>query len=550
MTEAFTKLELHPLLVQTVAELGYAEPTPIQSAIIPAMLARRDVIGQAQTGTGKTAAFALPILQNLKTNQKHVQSLVLAPTRELAIQVAEAIHQYGRHLDVSVLAVYGGQPYGRQIGRLKKGVDVVVGTPGRLLDLIRQTALNIGKVSSVVLDEADEMLSMGFSEDIEAILEVTPAERQTALFSATLPLRIRRLAGRYMRDPQSFTVGPKEVTVAALEQRYYLVNEADKLSALTRLIEAEAVSSALIFAQTRLGTGELVNALSVRGIPAEALNGDLSQDAREKVLERFRKNQIKVLVATDVAARGLDIDDISHVINFDLPRDPEIYVHRVGRTGRAGKTGIAISLLAPAERWRLSRIETFTKQKMKKCDLPTVEDIQQRRDAQLLEQVEVWLRRGRCNREREIVSALVENGHDPLQIAAIALKLARGEDKKRPIAPVSEVQEPVQEVPVRAGSRRGGKRSGEASPPQARTSHERGMVRLTLSLGKSDGTQVNSIVGTLSHYADIPGNAIGRISIQDRHTLVDVPERFVEKVLAKTGDYRIGKQRIEVRLAS
>ncbi|MFH0726473.1 MAG: DEAD/DEAH box helicase [Pseudomonadota bacterium] len=550
MTEGFTKLELHPTLVRTVAELGYTEPTPIQSAIIPAMLARRDVIGQAQTGTGKTAAFSLPILQNLETGQNHVQSLVLAPTRELAIQVAEAMHQYGRHLGVRVLAVYGGQPYGRQVSRLKKGVEVVVGTPGRLLDLIRQTALNIGQVSSVVLDEADEMLSMGFVEDIEAILETTPAERQTALFSATLPQRIRRLAGRYMRDPQSFTVGPKEVTVAALEQRYYLVNEADKLAALTRLIEAEQVSSALIFAQTRLGTGELVNALSVRGIPAEALNGDLSQDAREKVLDRFRKNQIKVLVATDVAARGLDIDDISHVFNFDLPRDPEIYVHRVGRTGRAGKTGIAISLLAPADRWRLSRIETFTKQKMKKFDLPTVEDIQQRRDAQLLEQVEVWLRRGRCNREREIVSTLVENGHDPLQIAAIALKIARGEDKKRPIAQVSEVQEPVQEEYRRVGGRRGGKRNGDAPQMQARTSHERGMVRLTLSLGKSDGTQVNNIVGTLSHYADIPGNAIGRISIQDRHTLVDVPERFVEKVLAKTGDYRIGKQRIEVRLAS
>jgi ATP-dependent RNA helicase DeaD len=447
-----------------------------------------------------------------------------------------------------VLAVYGGQPYSRQIGRLKKGVDVVVGTPGRLLDLIRQTALDIGRVSSVVLDEADEMLSMGFVEDIEAILEATPAERQTALFSATLPQRIRRLAGRYMHDAQSFTVGPRAVTVAALEQRYYLVNEADKLAALTRLIEAEAVSSALIFAQTRLGTGELVNALSVRGIPAEALNGDLSQDAREKVLERFRKNQIKVLVATDVAARGLDIDDISHVFNFDLPRDPEIYVHRVGRTGRAGKTGIAISLLTPAERWRLSRIETFTKQKMEKCDLPSVEDIQQRRDAQLLEQVEVWLRRGRCNREREIVAALVENGHDPLQIAAISLKLARGEDKKRPIVPVGEVLEPVQEDPRRGSGRRGGKRIGDV--PQTRSSHERGMVRLTLSLGKSDGTQVNNIVGTLSHYADIPGNVIGRISIQDRHTLVDVPEKFVEKVLARTGDYRIGKQRIEVRLAS
>lgn len=546
--EVFTDLSLHPVLVETITELGYSQPTPIQTAVIPILLSGRDVIGQAQTGTGKTAAFALPVLHNLKENRGHVQSLILAPTRELAIQVADAVAGYGARLGVRVLAVYGGQSYSRQIGPLRRGVDVVVGTPGRLLDLIQQSALDISHVSSVILDEADEMLSMGFVEDIQTILEVTPLDRQTALFSATLPPRIRNLAGKYMRDPRSITVGSKEITVPALAQRYYLVNEEDKVTALARLIESEEVSSALIFSETKLGTGELVRALSHRGIAAEALNGDLSQDAREKVLDRFRGNRIQMLVATDVAARGLDIEGISHVFNFDLPRDPEVYVHRVGRTGRAGKTGTAISFLTASDRWRLSRIEKFTKQKIEKFDLPSVEDIQRRRDERLLEKIGVWLRRGRCNREREMVSTLVDAGHDPMQVAAIALKLAREEEKKRPLEPVDEVAEIIRDGNRPYKSRRSDKENQAIT--ESAKSHEKGMVRLTLSIGKSEGMQVSAIVGSLSGHADIPGNAIGKISIRDRHTLVDVPEGFVGKVLAKAGAYRIGKHRVEVRLAS
>ncbi|QTA91572.1 DEAD/DEAH box helicase [Desulfonema magnum] len=544
MTTTFTQLNLNPQLVQTTDELGYATPTPIQSAIIPTMLTGQDVIGQAQTGTGKTAAFSLPILNNLVTKQGHVQSLVLAPTRELAIQVADAMYKYGRYPGARVLAVYGGQPYGRQISRLRKGVDIVVGTPGRLLDLIHQKALDISKLSSVVLDEADEMLSMGFISDIEAILNETPRDRQTALFSATLPQGIRRIAKRYMNDPQSFTIGHKQLTVAAVEQRYYLMNEADKLAALTRLFEIEEITSALIFVRTRLGTGELVNELALRGFPAEALNGDLSQDARVQVLNRFRKNQIKVLVATDVAARGLDIDDISHVFNYDLPQDPELYVHRVGRTGRAGKTGIAISLLAPKERWRLGRIESYTKQKISKSVLPTAEDIQNCRESRLVEQMMVWLRRGRCQREREIVGELTGGGHDPLEIAAAALKMARGEEKQRPVEPISEVQEYRQQK-----NKTDKRRNRRSRRDRDNNSHEKGMVRLTLSTGKSDGVCVSHVMGTLSHYADIPGRSIGKISIQKKHTFVDVPEKFVGKVLAKTGTYRIGKQNVAVKRA-
>jgi len=332
MTTEFTSLNLRDELVQAINELGYSEPTPIQAAIIPIMLNGADVIGQAQTGTGKTAAFALPILQNL-TPQRHVQALILAPTRELALQVADSMTEYGKHLDVRVLAVYGGQPYGPQISRLNRGVDVVVGTPGRLLDLIERNALNIKHIRTLVLDEADEMLNMGFMEDVEKILAETPSERQTALFSATLPPRIRSLANRFMRDPQPVAIKRETLTLASTEQRYYLVHEADKTNALTRLFEVEPIKSALIFARTRAETATLANELVVRGIPAEAIHGDLDQNARERVLGRFRANQLKVLVATDVAARGLDIEDISHVFNYHLPDDAEVYVHRIGRTG-------------------------------------------------------------------------------------------------------------------------------------------------------------------------------------------------------------------------
>ena len=545
MTSNFSEFDLQPQLVQKIADIGYTTPTPIQSTVIPAMLAGQDVIGQSQTGSGKTAAFSLPILHNLQTGRRHVQSLVVTPTRELAIQVADAMSTYGRQTGVRVLAVYGGQPYDRQISRLKKGVAVVVGTPGRLLDLIRKNVLKLDRVATVVLDEADEMLSMGFIADIEAILDQTPSRRQTTLFSATLPQRILRLAKQYMNAPQSFKIGCNQLTVETVEQRYYLVNEADKLAALTRLFEIEPIASALIFARTRLGTAELGNELAQRGFPAEALNGDMSQDARVQVLNRFRDNKVKVLVATDVAARGLDIDDISHVFNYDLPQDPELYLHRVGRTGRAGKAGIAITLLTPKERWGLRRIEGFTKQKITRMMLPSVEDIKSRRETQLVEKVNVWLRRGRCNREREIVAQLLTDGHDLAEVAAVALKLARAEEKQRPIAPLRALTEFSAAVSGQA-PRRSDRRKVRSRVSAA---DEKGMVRLLLSTGRADGVRVNHVVGTLSHYADIPGRSLGKISIQNQHTLVDVPEKLVGRVLGQGANYRIGNKAFTVQRA-
>jgi ATP-dependent RNA helicase DeaD len=567
MTVQFSDFNLQPALTRALSELGYTTPTPIQSGMIPLMLTGIDVIGQAQTGTGKTAAFALPILNNYQP-RKTPQALVLAPTRELALQVAEAVQGYGRHLGVKVLAVYGGQGFGQQITALRRGVDIVVGTPGRLLDLLERKLLDFSAIKTVVLDEADEMLKMGFIDDVEAILAKTPATRQTALFSATVPAPIRRLADKYMRAPQSVTIQRNQVTAVAIEQRYYLVRQSDKVAALTRILEHEDVRRALIFARTRIGTAELATALTQQGFPAETLNGDLTQEARERVLGRFRNDKIQILVATDVAARGLDIDDISHVFNHDLPTEVEVYVHRIGRTGRASKTGIAISLVTPAERSHLQRIEAFTRQKFLRATLPSVDDIMKRRSAQLTEQVTVFLKRGRINRERVIVDELVALGHDPSDVAAAALKLARGDEKQRTIAPVAEVEE-SREAPnkrfqrePRRGSYREEKRgtpssSHSFSRPSSKSaprhrgdkaSQESGMVRLTLDVGKSHGIGPSDLVGTIAYHADIPGNAIGKIHIENQKSFVDVPGVLVPQVMKQVGKYKIRKQVVNVTL--
>lgn len=563
MTTDFSSLNLRAELQQAVAERGYTTPSAIQSGIIPIMLTGADVIGQAQTGTGKTAAFSLPILNNLIPDQGYIQALVMAPTRELALQVAGAMVEYGQFCKVRVQAVYGGQPYAPQINQLKRGVDVVVGTPGRLLDLMNRGVLDLSKLRTLVLDEADEMLSMGFIEDIEAILKETPAERQTALFSATLPREIRRLAESYMREPQSVTIEREQMTVAAIEQRYYLVREGDKLALITRLFEVDEISSALIFVRTRANSSELSSTLSTRGFPAEALNGDLSQDARERTLNRFRQGLVKVLVATDVAARGLDIDDISHVFNYHLPDDPEVYVHRIGRTGRAGKTGIAISLLTPYEQRRLRDIEHFTRRKMVQFTVPTIEDVEKHRETQLVAKLTKGLEHGHTKREMILVNQLVAEGCDPLELAAVAIKLMRGEEKQGALAAITEVRDirPERSDPRGASSKRGEfqrdpgapRKNGDYSRPGAKSqdssSHERGMVRLTIGKGKMHGIRPNEVVSSIAFYAEIPGNIIGKIHIHDKHTFVDVPEQYVAKVLSKASSYRIRKQPVTVERA-
>ncbi len=540
MSTQFSDLNLQPELMEALEKRGYTEPSPIQAQMIPIMLTGVDVIGQAQTGTGKTAAFALPILQNLISGQRKPQALILSPTRELAMQVAKAMEEYGAYTSVRVLSIYGGSSYGRQISALKRGVDVVVGTPGRLLDLLKKKSLDLSEVRTLVLDEADEMLSMGFIDDIETILDATAQKRQVALFSATMPKRMRQLAGKYLNNPQTVTIKKKQLTVAAIEQRYYIVNERDKLAALTRLYEAEDMTRTLIFVRTRVGTGELSNALAARGIAAEMINGDLSQDARERVMSRFKNNRIQVLVATDVAARGLDIDDISHVVNYDLPEDPEVFVHRIGRTGRAGKTGVAISLLTPRDTRMLRRIEGYTRQQQTKVELPTKDEILQKRRDKLAERMEVWLTRGRYSNEMVIVEKMVEAGHAPMDVAAAALRILREKEKEQAVENIAKVND-WKSRPQRNHKRRNKGRGKQHSSGDfsSRKSHESGMVRLSLDKGRTDGIRPGEVVGTLAYHAKISGKVIGAISIQDDHTFVDVPEQFVEKVLAKNGSYRL-----------
>ncbi|MFN2284254.1 MAG: DEAD/DEAH box helicase [Anaerolineae bacterium] len=538
MSTEFQAFSLHPALMQAVDELGYESPTPIQERAIPALMDGRDVLGQAQTGTGKTAAFALPMLHGLETDDAHgrVQGLVVAPTRELANQVAKAVYEYGRHRDVRVLAVYGGQSYSRQINRLRRGVDIVIGTPGRMLDLIRKDILDLSAVRYLVLDEADEMLSMGFIEDIEAILSETPSTRQTALFSATLPGRIRQLADRYMSSPEAITINPQRLTVAETEQRYYLVYEDDKLAALTRLLETEEMTSVLVFTRTKVGASELANALFEHGTQAEALHGDLSQPARETVMGRFRRGQIKVLVATDVAARGLDIDDVSHVINYDIPFDPEAYVHRIGRTGRAGKSGIALTLVTPHDRRRLQKIEAYTMQPISRAKLPSADDVRARREALFLLKMSAHLEKPNP-REHALAEQLLDAGYDLVDVAAAAIGMAHGDEAQRPIDEIREVQR----RPSRHGAKRSGGRSKSHGPRSSRSSRPRrkkgereaGMVRFTMNVGEAHGIRPRDVVGAIASEANIPGRSIGAIDIQHQQTFVDVAERHAGKVLRK-----------------
>jgi ATP-dependent RNA helicase DeaD len=547
MTNPFQTLGLRPDLVQTVAELGYETPTPIQTETIPLLLDGRDVLGQAQTGTGKTAAFALPMLQALDPQCANTQGLVIAPTRELANQVAGAIHNYAGQRGVRVLPVYGGQPYSRQINRLKRGVHIVVGTPGRMLDLINKKAFDLGAVRYLVLDEADEMLSMGFIEDIEAILSQTPETRQTALFSATLPDSIHRLADRYMHAPKAVTINPGQLTVDSVEQRYYVVRQSDKLAALTRLLEMEAITSALIFARTRVGTAELAEALLTRGFQAEALHGDLGQQARESVLGRFRRGLITVLVATDVAARGLDIEDISHVINYDLPFDPEYYVHRIGRTGRAGKAGIALSLVTPKERWRVHKLEKYTQSMNNPAKLPTKAEILNRRDEHFLDQLADQLIPEKLHSERALVARLANAGCDPLDLAAAAIQLARAQEGQRPLEEIAEISKIAER---RAHSRKTqDKHASRHKRPRRKSGHEPGMVRLSMNLGQTYNLHPGEIVGAIAGMARIPGKAIGAIDIHPSQTFVDVAEKHTERVLREMNGWKIRGQTIVLQRA-
>jgi ATP-dependent RNA helicase DeaD len=571
MSLQFEDLGLLPQFMQAIEQLGFEQPTPIQEAAIPLLLEGRNVIGQAQTGTGKTAAYALPMLQQIKPG-KGVQALVLTPTRELAIQVTEATSRMSNNSPVRVLAVYGGQSYTIQTRQLQKGVEVVVGTPGRLMDLMRQNYLDLSKVKYLVLDEADEMLEMGFVDDVETILAQIPDERQIALFSATLPQAVRKLAEKYMSDPRQIAIASKQLTVAETDQKYCRVREGNKLAALSRFLEIGEVKSALIFARTKIRAQELSDELNQIGYPCESLHGDLSQQRREMVLNRFRQHSVTLLVATDVAARGLDIDDVSHVINYDMPNDAEDYVHRIGRTGRAGKKGISITFITPRERRNLNLIEAYTRQIVTEIRVPSDQEILERRNDRFMARLTEQLGKGNISQERALIARLEETSFDLIEIAAAAMQLARSSEGNAPLIEFSEP--PVEQrrsssksydrrpemveftSDRRKGSKPGGRervqdRSGAPKPFGRGRGSEQGMVRLMMNLGNENGLRPSDVVGAIASEVGIPGKAIGEIDIQQNHTFVDVAEMHVEKVLRESGGkYFMRGKPVVLRLAN
>jgi len=522
---AFTQFALPQPILKALDEVGYEIPSPIQAQTIPLLLQGRDVLGQAQTGTGKTAAFALPVLSALDLSQKNPQTLVLAPTRELAIQVAEAFQKYARHLKgFHVLPVYGGQDYRSQIHALKRGVHVVVGTPGRVMDHMRRGTLRLDSLKTLVLDEADEMLRMGFIDDVEWILEQTPAKRQIALFSATMPPQIRRIAGKHLTAPEQITIKTRTTTVETIRQRFWPVSGVHKLDALTRILEAEQFDAMLVFVRTKTATLELSEKLQARGYDSAALNGDIPQARRERTIQQLKKGQLDILVATDVAARGLDVERISHVVNYDIPYDTEAYVHRIGRTGRAGRQGDAILFVAPRERHLLNAIEKATRQKIDIMELPSTELINDQRIARFKQRITDTL----ANEELGLFSQLIEQyrlEHNvPAQeIAAALARLLQGDTPlliahKSRHKVAGDWRKDENPAPHRNPVRKAGVRTArEASFPEA------GMQRCRIEVGHRHKIQPGNIVGAIANEAGIDSRHIGRISIYDDYSLVDLP---------------------------
>jgi len=523
----FAQLGLSAPLTTALAEVGYEAPTSIQEQTIPLLLAGQDVIGQAQTGTGKTAAFALPILEKLDLSLNAVQALVLTPTRELAIQVAEAIHTYAKHSGrVRVIPIYGGDSIQKQLGRLRTGLHVVVGTPGRIMDHLRRGSLDLSALKVAVLDEADEMLRMGFLEDVEWILGQAPEQRQTALFSATMPREVRRIADRYLREPVTVEITHKTATVPTVEQHYLHVQEKQKLEALTHLLETEAVpgEAILIFARTKIRTADLAESLQARGYAAEAMHGDMNQAQREMVMRRLRGGQVEMVVATDVAARGLDVEHIGHVINYDIPNDPEAYVHRIGRTARAGRAGKAILFITPREERMLREIERYTRQRLTPVKVPTHADVAARRLALFKERILKTLREETLELYLSLVEELAEeSGCDMAEIAAATACLAQGD---KPLV-----------VPLEP-------------EPQQMPQWEEGMVRLLINAGRFSGVRPADIVGAIANEADVPGKAIGAIDIYDDFTLVDVPAEYLDQVLTGMSGVTLRSHAITIRRAT
>ncbi len=523
---SFRDLNLPASLMSTLDEVGYETPTPIQNQAIPHLLKGLDLLGHAPTGTGKTAAFALPLLARIKIDQPQVQVMTLTPTRELAIQVAEAFQRYASGIrGFHVVPIYGGQAYSGQIRQLKRGVHVVVGTPGRVMDHMRKGTLKLGGLQALVLDEADEMLRMGFIDEVEWILEQIPKQRQMALFSATMPKEIERIARRHLDNPENISIKSRTATAETVRQRYWLVSGLHKLDALTRILEVETFDAVLIFVRTKVATTELAERLEARGHAAAAMNGDMAQSQREQMIDRLRKGSLDILVATDVAARGLDVDRISHVVNYDISYDTEGYIHRIGRTGRAGREGNAILFVAPRERRMLKAIERATRQKIEPLELPSTEIVNNKRIAGFKQKISDTLAAG----ELAFMQSLVEQyqrEHDvpALEIAAALAKLSIGD---RPLLMKQEKFRPAREFADDKQRKHRRERRGD----KPRKPPEEDMERFRLEVGAAHGVKPGNIVGAIANEAGLDGRHIGHIEINADFSLIDLPVGMPREVL-------------------
>ena len=588
----FGALALHPDVLRVLADVGYESPSPIQAATIPPLMEGRDVLGQAQTGTGKTAAFALPILSRITPRAGKPQALVLAPTRELAIQVAEAFQRYAAHIPgFQVLPIYGGQSYGPQLHSLKRGVHVVVGTPGRVIDHMDKGTLDLSELKYLVLDEADEMLRMGFIDDVEKVLQATPPERQVALFSATMPSVIRKIAQKHLKDPVEVTIKTSTSTAPNIRQRYWFVSGMHKLDAMTRILEAEPFDAMIIFARTKQATEELAGKLQARGLAAAAINGDIAQPQRERVIQQLKDGKLDILVATDVAARGLDVDRISHVLNYDIPYDTESYVHRIGRTGRAGRAGDAILFVSPRERGMLGAIERATRQPIEQMQLPSVDVVNDVRIGKFKQRISDMLAQGDLGQFQQLIEQYEQEHNVPaLEIAAALARIAQG-DQPLLLAPPPkrEKYEPATRERIdraapreRTSSERrppGGRDSAAAShsprgsrsheQPREHGAHERagheqapprdvghrpvrahateeGKRTYRIEVGHEHGVKPGNIVGAIANEAGLESQFIGRLSIRDHYSLIDLPEGMPAEVFEHLKKVWVVQQQLRI----
>lgn len=521
----FEELNIRKEILKGILELGYELPTPIQAQAIPRLYAGEDIIGQAQTGTGKTAAFGIPMLEKVNPRLKSPQILILTPTRELSMQVADEIRKFSRYLTgVRSIAIYGGQPIDRQIKALRQGVQVIVGTPGRLLDHINRRTLRLDKISGVVLDEGDQMLDMGFLDDIETILKETPQTRQTVMFSATMPREIERIAKNYMKNYKKIKVVHKELTVPETAQYYFEVKPHEKLDALCRILDMENVDLGIIFCRTKRGVDELAESLQSRGHSVEGIHGDLKQSQRNRVMKKFRDGALDLLVATDVAARGLDIDDIDLVINYDIPEDFEYYVHRIGRTGRAGKKGLAYTLVTGRQIRTLKALEVYIKGKIKRKSIPTVNDIAEKKKEMIGKEIVDNIEKGGLSEHINLVEELSED-YSSIDVAAALLKMVMSQND-------IDAFETAQTI------------------TKGTTRVDGGMVRMFINIGKNHGAGPGDILGAISGESGISGDLIGVIDMYDKFTFVEVPEQVADRVLYSMNRNRIKGRRINMEPAN